>query len=1187
MSTYVCDADSCSSSHSFSFFRPSDLIRHCRDNHPTYIPQSVTFARCVSCLLPFTTAGISSHACCSQPLVANQPSPRSEVTVVSPSRAPLGARPSVEDPEPFSQPMDFTPLSDVGFASHGSDEGPVSHGSGASEAGVFDNLSKIVSAGSLSSPGPRSLVFDSPLSDRSHSLPSNAGLSPHPPLSVASDLGPHQEIVEDGGARDVPASPHQILNDVAGIEVSPAQAAIGPEDQPPNEQAPEVEPMPAVAPDPIPEPAPAVAPFQPRIPLALFAECPPLHRILPKDCRKRWIELLRPLLNSYFVAHTANDAIARSDALMKILLVPRKALQRLRGGRKRKKTQINRQINQVLARIRDGDDVCSPHRILRAPARSFNGPDASIRRANDLMDAGHVKRAAQSLSKPGSLKTPTQDVIDQLAVLHPQGPEITARPPDNPQFVPVIPDEEFVALIRSKLANGASPGPSGWTGDLLLHLTEDEECLRGIAAITEDIRNGVLSDADKDFILGSRLVAIPKGHDAVRPIAIGGAFYKLACLHALAPLTAAIRQTLSPWQLGVAVPGGAEIGAHQLQLLLEDPDRDFACLSLDISNAFNSRNRNIMLERLYACPLLEPLFLIADWAYSASSPLWIRDNSGPLIHTLRSSNGSRQGCPIAGLLWCISVDPLINEAILQAPTSTLVAFVDDSNACGPPDEVIAFARRVQVLGAREGLALNPSKYTFAYFHDTPLSADVQQFLDFHEIEVSTRGLTILGVPIGTCPEKIRELCKKVVDKHDRFFSSLGNVNLTSQRAFILLRLCGIPRMNFLARTVYPSRLAAAATNFDERMHARAMSLLHLSNSPISDVALSSLSLPIRFGGFGLRNSSMVSPYAFWGSFAQVAASFQRHPSANSAYMTELGLAHATIVDQMGGGLTFEFPPSAIAALASYTNVPVPGLQKCITAKAETHRRALLTEIFSDADKARVTSCSSKNAGAWLTALPSSEHGWTLSDEEFLIAARLRMGLPPHDRLPRICSCGVSRDDMPSHCLSCIPPAGASVTYRHDLVKNVLAYWARIAGAAVEIEPRNLFPGSNMRPDLLVHLGCTRYLIDNVISHPLAPSHLARAQRSLGTAAYAETRKRRAYGQLCAGIGASFVPFSCESFGAIGECASTFIKALCTHAAQFSPWTHAAFYRAVSFSIGVAIQQGNARIVAHSVQRAIV
>ena len=238
-------------------------------------------------------------------------------------------------------------------------------------------------------------------------------------------------------------------------------------------------------------------------------------------------------------------------------------------------------------------------------------------------------------------------------------------------------------------------------------------------------------------------------------------------------------------------------------------------------------------------------------------------------------------------------------------------------------------------------------------------------------------------------------------------------------------------------------------------------------------------------------------------------------------------------------------------------------------------------------RALLRSQSEPRSGAWLTALPSSEHSWTLSDEEFLIAARLRMGLPPHDRLPLVCSCGISRDDMPTHCLSCIPPAGASVTYRHDLVKNVLAYWARTAGAAVEIEPHHLFPNSNMRPDLLVHLGCTRYLIDTVISHPLAPSHVARAQRPLGTAAYAETRKRRAYGRLAAEFGADFVPFSCESFGAMGNCASTFIKALCTHAAQFSPWTHAAFYRAMSFSIGVAIQQGNARIVAHSVRRAIV
>ena len=74
---------------------------------------------------------------------------------------------------------------------------------------------------------------------------------------------------------------------------------------------------------------------------------------------------------------------------------------------------------------------------------------------------------------------------------------------------------------------------------------------------------------------------------------------------------------------------------------------------------------------------------------------------------------------------------------------------------------------------------------------------------------------------------------------------------------------------------------------------------------------------------------------------------------------------------------------------------------------------------------------------------------------------------------------------------------------------------------------------------------------------------ASAQHPLGTAGYAESRKCRAYGRLDAGIGANAVHFSCESFGAIGECTSTFIQHLCTHAAQLSPWTHAAFFRAAS------------------------
>ena len=48
---------------------------------------------------------------------------------------------------------------------------------------------------------------------------------------------------------------------------------------------------------------------------------------------------------------------------------------------------------------------------------------------------------------------------------------------------------------------------------------------------------------------------------------------------------------------------------------------------------------------------------------------------------------------------------------------------------------------------------------------------------------------------------------------------------------------------FLARDIYLSKLTADAEEFDRRVFTRALSFLHLSNSPKSDVALPSIFLP--------------------------------------------------------------------------------------------------------------------------------------------------------------------------------------------------------------------------------------------------------------------------------------------------------------------------------------------------------
>jgi hypothetical protein len=47
-------------------------------------------------------------------------------------------------------------------------------------------------------------------------------------------------------------------------------------------------------------------------------------------------------------------------------------------------------------------------------------------------------------------------------------------------------------LIKRNISRGAAPGPSGWTGELLLPLISDDTCLKGLAALVMDIANDAL-----------------------------------------------------------------------------------------------------------------------------------------------------------------------------------------------------------------------------------------------------------------------------------------------------------------------------------------------------------------------------------------------------------------------------------------------------------------------------------------------------------------------------------------------------------------------------------------------------------------------------------------------------------------------------------------------------------------------
>ena len=106
------------------------------------------------------------------------------------------------------------------------------------------------------------------------------------------------------------------------------------------------------------------------------------------------------------------------------------------------------------------------------------------------------------------------------------------------------------------------------------------------------------------------------------------------------------------------------------------------------------------------------------------------------------------------------------------------------------------------------------------------------------------------------------------ESHARLFELLGNRILPTHHAFTLLRSAILPRLSFLSRVVPPEILLPAASWFDDRIRSIFCERLRLSDLS-GDLALR-VSLPVRFGGFGLRSVVRSSPIAYACSLASAA-----------------------------------------------------------------------------------------------------------------------------------------------------------------------------------------------------------------------------------------------------------------------------------------------------------------------------
>ncbi|XP_072930332.1 uncharacterized protein [Epargyreus clarus] len=336
-------------------------------------------------------------------------------------------------------------------------------------------------------------------------------------------------------------------------------------------------------------------------------------------------------------------------------------------------------------------------------------------------------------------------------------------------------------------------------------------------------------------------------------------------------------------------------------------------------------------------------------------------------------------------------------------------------------------------------------------------------------------------------------------------------------------------------------------------------LVKILNCNLSEYAWSQASLPIRYGGLGIRKISSVSLPAF------------------------LASSHSTqsLIDKILHKMSFSNPEIAFVneAETAWTlacpgqNFPIDKTVQRLWDEpiCKLHQKRLLDNSPNLSERARLLAVSEKESGFWLQALPSYNLGTFFDNISFSICVCLRLGMKTNE--PHRCFCGENVSQFGHHGLSCRRSAGR--LSRHACVNDIIRRALVTVNVPACLEPNGIARDDGKRPDgmTLVPWKQGMSLVwDATCVDTLAPSHISVTSTHAGGAAEAaESLKRRKYAAL--GEGYIFVPFAVETLGPWGPEARQFFKEMSSRLVDVSGDPRAGAY--FGQRISLAIQRGNA------------
>jgi hypothetical protein len=770
---------------------------------------------------------------------------------------------------------------------------------------------------------------------------------------------------------------------------------------------------------------------------------------------------------------------------------------------------------------------------------------------------GDLKGAARLLFSNDVLSPDTPDTLSALQTKHPPGPSnpYFLDPPQTNQACLEIKNRDVHEAIFS-FKTGSAAGLDGLSPqhlkDLTSHSVGDagERLVCSITKLINCMYTGTTNPDIVPILYGANLIALTKKDGGVRPIAVGSTLRRLASKIAVRYIVSKLQPLFEPVQLGFGIKGGCEAAVHALRTFLSNAPCD-VLVKIDVKNAFNSVNRDTLLTEIKTN--VPEIYNYLLHCYAEPTKLIYRNT------VISSEVGCQQGDPLGPAIFSLAINPVIQN--LKSKFN--VWYLDDGTLGGDLESVLSDLSTVKSKFQSIGLELNYSKCELFIQNSSVNCFDIKQKFDdlTPNIKlVDKKSLCLLGSPIFE--DSFSGFISNSISKFHKYESRL--LELSPHFAFTILRFClFVPKLTYVLRCCSFNNFLNLLTPLDDLLKDNLECILNLQ---LSENSWTQASLPIRYGGLGLRKISSVSVPAFLSSV---------HSSAN-------------LIGKILGAFPVNYETAGLTEAKNAWSIACPGKDPPQNLKSQRAWDDISSKMTYDSlldrstgsDRARILAVGTREAGSWLHAFPSVHTGTFLEPHTLRVATCLRLGV--RVCAPHTCPCGSDVNALGHHGLSCQKSAGRFS--RHAALNDILRRSLASVNVPALLEPPGILRDDGKRPDgmSLIPWKMGRVLVwDATCVDTLAPSHLHGTSSRAGAAAEAaEKVKNNKYRSL--GAEYYFVPFGVETLGPWGPSALNLFKEISKKLADTTGDRRAGGFLAQRISI--AIQRGNAASILGTMPR---